>query len=403
METEKKSIEEEKTKKDLLDKDSEADSEDISMETLLQDQSSFSEKLYNREVVPVKVVHVSPEYVMVDIGEKKDGVIPVSDFQNAKKIPEPGDRVPVVLDRKGGESGHVLLSNAKARETMAWKEYDIAFKEKTRVKAVITGQVKGGYIIDAGGIEGFMPLSHSELRGAYKHHLPVNARIKCYIIELSRAKRKLVVSRKMVMEEDESIRRGKVLAEISPGAILRAVVSGVSPSGMTVRYHGLEGYVKVSDAAWRQPESAIKTYKRGQRIKAKLLAMDKETGKLDFGIKQLTPNPADILRRKYPPRSIVKASVISADEKGMLVSVSETVKGCIASSELGHLGPAKSGETVSAAVLGVNQTTFNLNLSVRIYEDIQDKKKIQQYLKGAPPLTLGQLLSGESEDASGGQ
>lgn len=392
----KKDIRDEKNN-DLSNRE-ELESGDFSMEGLLQEQTSFSEKLYDREVVTVNVVHVSNEHVLVDIGEKKEGIIPISDFQGEKSLPEVGSKVTAVIEKRGGEDRHALLSHRKAQETVAWDECRKAFDEKTRVRGTVSGIIKGGYKVDLGGVDAFMPLSHSELRGAYKHHLPVKAKVKCYIVEISRDKKRLIVSRKQVLEEEEKVRRDKILGEIRSGDVVRVVVANVSPSGVSLRFHGLEGFARLADVAWKDPDAAIKTYKRGQRTKAKILSINKETGRLDFGIKQLSQNPADVLRRRFPSKAVLKAKVLSSDASGMKVSVAPDVEGFIPAFELGSDGPARAGEIVSVVATGVNPSTFNLNLSVKRYEEIQDRKKVQQYLKGAPPLTLGQLLSADSED-----
>ena len=117
-----------------------------------------------------------------------------------------------------------------------------------------------------------------------------------------------------------------------------------------------------------------------------------------MGIKQLSANPADLLRKRFPSKAVVKAKVISSGPEEMRVSVAPNVDGVISAFDYGIGGAVKAGETIAAMVTGVNQTTFELNLSIRKSEEIQDRKKIQQYLKGAPPLTLGQLLSGATED-----
>lgn len=383
------------------------------MEGLLQEQVSLGEKLYSRKIVSLSVVHVSDGYVLVDIGEKKEGIIPVSDFQDERGIPEAGSKVTAVFEKRGGENNHVLLSHRRAREITAWEECRKAFEEKTRVGGIIAERIKGGYIVDMSGIEGFMPLSHSESCRAYKHLLPVKARIKCYIIEMSKDKKRLIVSRKQVLEEDEKIRRGKILERIRSGDIVQVVVSNVNDLGIHLRFRGIGGFIRFVDVAWRDPGSAIKTYERGRRVKVRILSIDEKNGKIDFGIKQLTPNPADVIKKRFPQKSVVKAGVVSVDSDGMKVTVGKpsaardglggAVEGFVPACEFGQNGPAAAGETISAVVTGVNQSNFSLSLSVKRYEVKQDRKRVQQYLKGAPPLTLGQLLSGDSENEGAGQ
>ena len=239
-----------------------------------------------------------------------------------------------------------------------------------------------------------MPLSLSELHTAYKHYLPVGAKIKAQIVEFAKEKQKLIVSRKQVLEEDEAVRRDQVLGEIKEGDVLRVVVSKVDKEKLFLRFHGIEGVVTLENIAWKEPETAIANFRRGQRLKAKLLSLDKETPRLEFGLKQLFLNPADALKRRYPYKSSVKAVITKVDmENGVECTIGKNnTKGFISPFEMGRDFAAKEGDTITALVVGVNPETFTVNLSVKKYDQVQNRKVVAQYLKQAPRPTLGQLL-----------
>ena len=295
--------------------------EELSMADLLKAEAQVSEKVHSRGVVTVRVVQVTAELVLVDIGEKKEGAIPLADFQD-EKTPVPGDEVQAVLEKKGGEGRYTMLSHRRAREKAAWEMTRKMFEAKERVKGKVTEIVKGGYIVDISGMRAFMPLSLSELGGAHKHYLPPNAKVKFYITDFNDKDRKVVVSRRQVLEEDEKARRGEVLAEVVPGGIVRGVVSKVTEEGLLVRFQGIEGLVRPEDVAWRNPVEALKSYKRGERVKCKVLAVDKEGEKLSFGLKQLMPNPVDMLKRKFafaPSRGVISVAPEGAVVKGRAV------------------------------------------------------------------------------------
>ncbi|NLO92296.1 MAG: 30S ribosomal protein S1 [Elusimicrobia bacterium] len=366
--------------------------ETMTMEGLIAETEDFRKKLYGRDIVRVKVVQVNSDYVLVNIGEKKDGLIPVADFKD-KTMPVVGTEIPAVLDKRGGEDRHTVLSFSRAAELAGWETSQKLFDEKTRVKGTVLEHVKGGYIVDVNGVRAFMPLSLSELRPAFKHHLPPGAKIRCVVIEFSREKRRMIVSRRLVLEEDEKSRMGTVLEGIKLRDILRVVVSKVGKDRLFLRYHGIEGVVPLEEVAWRNTEEALKTYRRGQRIKAKLMGIDREKPQLDFSLKQLYPNPAEQLRRRFQPRTMLKVKVVSDSDLGVKVSVQPDVTGLIPVSELSQDFVATPGETISALVLGVNSTTYELTLSLKRAEEFQNRKIVAQYLKGAPPLTLGDLLT----------
>ncbi len=371
--------------------------DELSMADLLKAEAAVSEKIYSRDVVTVKVVQVTEDLVLVDIGEKKEGAIPLAEFQDEKK-PEPGDEVQAVLEKKGGEGRYTVLSHRRAREKAAWELAKKLFEAKERVKGKVAEIVKGGYIVDVSGMRAFMPLSLSELGGAHKHYLPLNAKIKFYIADFNEKDRKVVVSRRQVLEEDEKQRRGEVLTEIAPGRVVRGVVSKVTEEGLLVRFQGIEGQVKLADLAWKDPQEALKGYKRGQRVKCKILAVDKEKERLAFGMKQLMPNPVDMLKRRFAYKSRVKAKVASVAAEGAVVKVGEHTEGFVPAEDYGAEGAPKEGQEISALVVGINPSNFRLTLSVKRSEEVEDRKRMAQYLKGAPSLTLGQILLENSED-----
>ncbi|MBI4656396.1 MAG: S1 RNA-binding domain-containing protein [Elusimicrobia bacterium] len=372
--------------------------QEISMDELLKSEEEFSRKLYEKEIVQVKIVQLTEDNVLVDIGEKKEAVIPLSDFDQEKTPPPIGSKIVAVLEKRGGEGRHAVLSHKKAQERLAWEWCLQMFNEKARIKGRVLEAVKGGYIVDAGGMKAFMPLSLSELGGAHKHYLPLNAKIKIYIIDIAERGRKIIVSRRQVLEEDEKERKVKVLSKIREGEIVRGVVSKAIEEGIFVRFQGIEGFVRIPDLAWRNPEEALKRHKRGQRVKCKIIRIDREQEKLTLGIKQTTPNPLDLLKKKFPFKSVVRLRVVSVSKEGAKVSVDGKTGGSIQACDFGHEGIPRENATIHAAVVGYNPATFELNLSIKRFEEIEDRKKVKEYLKDSPNLTLGQILLEDSED-----
>ncbi|MBQ8843704.1 MAG: S1 RNA-binding domain-containing protein [Elusimicrobiaceae bacterium] len=366
---------------------------EMTMDQLIAQQESLSEQLNKREIVEVTVVQISGDYILVDTGAKKEGAILVSEF-DGKTLPAVGEKVSAVLVKRGSDERHSILSHKKALEMKGWDLCKAAYESKERVKGVILQTVKGGYIVEVLGVSGFMPLSLSELHTAYKHYLPVGAKIKAVIVEFSKEKQKLIVSRKQVLEEDEAVRRTEVLGQIKEGEILRVVVAKVDKERLFLRFHGIEGIVTLENIAWKEPETAIANFRRGQRLKAKLLKLDKETPRLEFGLKQLFLNPADALKRRYPYKSSVKAKIEKiSEEEGVECTIGKNnTKAFISPFEMGREFTANVGDVITALVVGVNPETFTVNLSVKKYDQAQNRKVVAQYLKQAPRPTLGQLL-----------
>lgn len=367
--------------------------QELTMEQLIAQQESLLEKLNKREIVEVPVVQITKDSVLVDVGTKKEGAIAITEFEG-KTLPQVGDKISVVLVKRGGDERPAVLSHKKALEYLGWDVCKKAYEAKERVKGTILQQVKGGYMVEVFGVTGFMPLSLSELHTAYKHYLPVGAKIKAVMVEFAKEKQKLILSRKQVLEEDETVRRAEVMSTIKEGDVLRVVVSKADADKLYLRFHGIEGIVTLENIAWKEPETAITNYRRGQRLKAKLLKLDKETPRLEFGLKQLFLNPADALKRRYPYKSSVKATVTKvSEETGVECTIGKNnTKGFISPFEMGRDFTAKEGDTITALVIGVNPETYVINLSVKKYDQVQNRKVVAQYLKQAPRPTLGDLL-----------
>ncbi|MGC8866659.1 MAG: S1 RNA-binding domain-containing protein [Elusimicrobiales bacterium] len=374
------------------EKDTEADDDiELSMEELLKAEENLSEKLYNAEPVYVKVVDVRSDYVYVDVREKNEALIPVSDFDGFK-LPNPGTKIVAVLEKRGDAEKPLILSYRKAKEKVTLKMLEEKFKNKQRVKGRVQQQIKGGYIVNINGIRAFMPLSLSELGGACRHYLPVNAKIRFYIISFEPNNRKIIVSRRAVLEEDEKARREKIISQISEGMNVKAVVSKVIDNGIFIRFQGIEGFVRIEDVDWRNPKEEISKYKRGQRIKVKILSVDRENQKITFGIKQTKPNPLDILKRRFPIRSSVKAKIVDVGENYVKAHIAEDIYGIIQEEDYGYDGCPEKESIVDCIVIGINSDTYELRLSIKKYEQIENRKTIERYSRQVPKITLGQLL-----------
>lgn len=374
--------------------------EEVSMDSLFNEHEDFSAKLYDGEIVSVKVVEVTKDHVLVNIGEKKEGLIAVSEFDGGRNIPSVGSEIAAVLVKKGKAERNSILSYRRAIEKKGLEQCRNAKESKQRINGIVSQLIKGGYVVEVFGIRGFMPLSLSEMYPTHKHNLPRNAKIRCQITEFSISKRKVIVSRKQVLMEDEQKRREKVFSDLKVGDTVRVLVSNVSKDKILLRYQGVEAYVKVDNVSWYDPKNAIKMFKRGTRLRGKVLFVDREKYILEIGLKQIFPNPADVLRKNYPPRSVVKGKVTKITADGGYVSLSSRTSGFIPSGEFGKELQLKEGENILSVVTGIDAKNFTLKLSVRRFEILQNKRIVAKYLKKPPRLTLGQLLSKEEKENS---
>lgn len=374
------------------------------MEALLEEQATFQKRLKAREIVWVKVIQLQEANVLVDIGEKQEGVIPVSEFES-RTPPAVGSRIPVVLVGPSRDNRPAVLSCKKAQQQLGWKQAQKAFEEKARVRGIVASSVKGGFMVDVAGVSAFLPASLADLRPVRKPQALIGTGVRCYILEMQADKKQLVLSRKAVLEEEVKKRRNKLLASLKTGEVrIGRVTHVVSTAGAFVDLGGLEGLLATSDIAWKEPGKALAAVAPGHKMRVKILRIDSEAGKVSLGAKQLTPNPADALKKKYPAKAVVSGKIAEVKPDGVRIQLTNDAAAFCSAAELpqqdkekGPIWPA-AGDAVHAIVIGIRQDTFEVSVSIRRYEEIQDRKRVAQYMKGSPKLTLGQILTSE-EDA----
>lgn len=376
-----------------------APEEGMTMEALLASQTAVTDKLADKKVAWVKVISVTKDTVLVDVGEKNEGHVPLVEFVGdlvAPTAPAPtaGQRVPVI--KTGAKGGHVLLSHKRAKAELGWEQAAKAYAEKQRVRGLVTSAVKGGFMVDCAGVQAFLPASLADLRPVRDPKKMIGTGVRCYVIELNAAKRQLVISRKAVLEEEAGKRKTKIMDELRPGEVRIGRIVRVSAEGLLVDIGGLEGVVRPHDAGWGPVK--LESFERGSKLKVKVLSKpDAQGGPVHLGIKQLQPNPADALKKRFAPKSTVTGKIVEVGTHGVRFQVDPKTVAFAPAAECDPDIIYKPGETLSGIVLGVDSSTFELRVSIARLSEMKDRKRVAQYLKAPPPMTLGQLLMPEDE------
>jgi small subunit ribosomal protein S1 len=371
------------------------------MEALLAQQAATTEKLAERKVAWVKVIAVTKDSVLVDVGEKNEGVVPLVEFVEDLAAPKgaapaAGQRVPVLKVGGRSKTGQIVLSHRKAKAELGWEMAVKAHAEKQRVRGLVTSAVKGGFIVDVQGVQAFLPASLADLRPVRDPKKMLATGVRCYVIEVNQAKHQLVLSRKAVLEEEAGKRKVKITAELRPGEVRIGRIVRASADGLLIDIGGLEGTVRPADMAWGKPDPAA--FARGQKLKVKVLTKpEKEGDVLYLGIKQLLPNPVDALKKRFAPKSTVSGKITEVGAHGVRFAIDPKTAAFVPAAECDTDIVYKIGDPIKAIVLGVDYTTFEVRASTSKFSEIHDRKRVAQYMKAPPPLTLGQLLSPEKE------
>jgi small subunit ribosomal protein S1 len=316
------------------------------------------------------VVSVSADAVLVDIGFKTEGVLPISEFQNDRATVNPGDKLQVTI--KGREpGGYYLLTRSKAARPTDWAALEKAFTEKTTIVGTVTGVVKGGLSVDV-GVRAFMPASRSGVRDAAEMENLVEQEIRCRIIKLDAADEDVVVDRRIVAEDEEQTIKDRRYSELNEGGTVSGTVRNLTDYGAFVDVGGVDALLHVSDISWSRINKPAEVLSVGQQIEARVLKIDPEKRRISIGMKQLQPHPWDSVPGKYKIGERVRGTVTRVMDFGAFVELEPGVEGMIHVSEMSWVKKVrtpsdlvKAGETVEAVILGVNAGEQRMSLGLK--------------------------------------
>jgi small subunit ribosomal protein S1 len=316
------------------------------------------------------VVSVSPDSVVIDIGFKTEGLLPLSELQNDSKRPEPGDRLQVTIKGRDPE-GYYELTRSKAARPSDWAALEQAFQAKTTIVGTVTGVVKGGLSVDV-GVRAFMPASRSGARDAAEMEKLVEQEIRCRIIKLDAAEEDVVVDRRIVAEGEEQTVKDRRYSELKEGDTVSGTVRRLADYGAFVDIGSVDALLHVGDISWSRINKPADVLAVDQQIEVKVLKVDLEKRRLSVGMKQLQPHPWDSVPGKYTIGERVRGRVTRVTDFGAFVELEPGVEGLIHVSEMSWVKKVrkpsdlvKADETVEAVVLGVNAGERRMSLGLK--------------------------------------
>jgi len=316
------------------------------------------------------VVAVTAESVLVDIGFKTEGILPLADFTKAGETVKRGDRIPVSIKGRDPE-GYYELSRMKVERPRDWSALERAFAEKAPIAGVVTAVVKGGLSVDV-GVRAFMPASRSGAREAADVEKLVGQEIRCRIIKLDTADEDVVVDRRAVLEEEEQEAKEKRYSQVKEGETVTGTVRSLTDFGAFVDIGGVDALLHVADISWGRVNKPADVLKPGQEVEAKVLKVDAAKRRIAIGLKQLQPHPWDLAGEKYKVGDRVQGTVTRLADFGAFVELEKGVEGLIHLSEMSWskkvrkpADAVKAGEQVEVAVLGVNQAERRISLGLK--------------------------------------
>lgn len=316
------------------------------------------------------VISVLRDFVVLDIGFKTEGILPLSEFQNTGEAVKAGDKLPVTIKGRDPE-GYYELTRSKAARPKDWAALEKAFAEKATIVGTVTAVVKGGLSVDV-GVRAFMPASRSGARDAGEMEKLVEQEIRCRIIKLDAAEEDIVVDRRVVAEEEAQAARDRRYSEVKEGETLTGTVRSLTDYGAFVDIGGIDALLHVGDISWGRIANPADMLTVDQQVEVKVLKIDPEKRRISVGIKQLHPQPWDSVSDKYKIGNRVRATVTRVTDFGAFVELEPGIEGLIHISEMSWVKKVrkpsdllKTGEIVEAVILGLNGGERRMSLGLK--------------------------------------
>lgn len=358
-----------------------------------------------------KIVKVEKDGVLVDVGYKTEGFIPLQElshnpFANPQDLVKPGEEIEVVVLKVEGAEGELILSKKRADLEGAWKKLTKAFETQEAVTGTVVEQVKGGLIVDL-GLRGFLPASQVDLMPVRDLGEFVGEALKLKVIEIDRSRRKVVLSRRKVLEEERLIQKSKVLQNLFEGMICEGTVARVTDFGAFVNMGGIDGLVHISELSWRRIKHPSEVVKIGDKVEVLILKIDPKKERISLSLRQAKPDPWQNVHEKFREGEICKGTVTKLAKNYTFVELAEGVEGVIPMVELVEGKIVKpedllsAGQVLNVKVLEIKPSERRITLSLRQAESEKSKEKYRNYLNqgGTGTFKMEELLK-KSEESS---
>jgi small subunit ribosomal protein S1 len=338
------------------------------------DESLGQSQGFEGAVVQGRVVGLANDFVIVDVGLKSEGRIPLREFANGAQAANinVGDTVEVFVERMEDRNGEAMLSREKARREEAWTQLEKAFTNNERVTGVIFGRVKGGFTVDLSGAVAFLPGSQVDVRPVRDVGPLMGSPQPFQILKMDRRRGNIVVSRRAVLEESRAEARSELVANLSEGQVLEGVVKNITDYGAFVDLGGVDGLLHVTDIAWKRINHPSEALTIGQHVKVQVIRFNSETQRISLGMKQLLSDPWEGAEAKYPVGIKLKGRVTNITDYGAFVELEPGVEGLVHVSEMSwtkkNVHPGKivsTSQEVEVMVLDVDMTKRRISLGLK--------------------------------------
>jgi small subunit ribosomal protein S1 len=341
-------------------------------------------------IVSGKVIEIVGDQVVVDVGYKSEGLVPLNEWEDGEEPPKPGDPVEVLLEGMEDETGEIVLSRRKAHRMRAWEKVISKHHEGDVVKGKVTKKIKGGLLVDI-GVNVFLPASQVDIRRPSDIADYIEQEIECMILKIDEGRRNIVVSRRKLIEITREQQKKHLLAEIEPGQVRMGTVKNIADFGAFVDLGGIDGLLHITDMSWGRINHPSDMVKIDDQIEVMVLHVDKDREKIALGLKQKSASPWENVADKYPVGTRVVGEVVNVMSYGAFVKLEEGIEGLVHISEMSwtkrinHPSElVQIGDKIEVVVLGINKEKQEISLGMKQTQSNPWDQVAQKY----PPGTM---------------
>ena len=321
-----------------------------------------------------EIVRVDDDNVLVDVNFKSEGQIPASEFRDAagNMTVSVGDRVDAYVVRKNEMEGTITLSFEKAKRMQVFDQLEDVQENNRVIKGHIVRRIKGGYTVDIGGVEAFLPGSHVDLRPVPDMDALVNQEFEFRVLKINRRRSNVIVSRRVLLEEERDSKRQDLLRTLEEGQIVHGKAKNITEYGVFVDLGGLDGLLHITDMSWKRIRHPKEMITMGQDLTLKVLSFDRENNKVSLGLKQLVPDPWQDISARFPEGSRHNGKVTNLVDYGAFVELEPGVEGLVHISEMSWTRKLRhpsqmvhTGDEVEVVILGVDGEKKRISLGMK--------------------------------------
>ena len=332
-------------------------------------------RVNENEIVDGTVISIGKREVVVNIGYKSDGIIPVNEFRYNPDL-KVGDTVEVYVENQEDKRGQLVLSHKKARASKSWERVNAALENKEIIKGYIKCRTKGGMIVDIFGIEAFLPGSQIDVKPIRDYDVFVGKTMEFQVVKINQEYKNVVVSHKALIEAELEAQKQEIISKLQKGQVLEGTVKNITSYGVFIDLGGVDGLIHITDLSWGRVNDPHEIVELDQKLNVVILDFDEEKKRIALGLKQLTPHPWDALDPNLKVGDKVKGKVVAMADYGAFVEIAPGVEGLIHVSEMSwsqHLRSAqdflKVGDEVEAVILTLDRQERKMSLGIKQLKD----------------------------------